>query len=516
MSILLSRKNTQRSLYSSCKLAFPLLDMEIGSASDEKAGLFARGWRRLKAFSENFNANVVKVAKKIKKLGQDDPRTFIHSLKVGLALTLVSLIYYFRPLYAGFGVSAMWAVLTVVVVFEFTVGATLCKGLNRGFATLLAGVLGVGAHHLASLSGEKGEPIILGIFVFLLATASTFSRFFPHIKARYDYGVLIFILTFSLVAISSYRVDEILEMAHERLSTIIIGSVTCIVITISICPVWAGEDLHNLVALNMEKLADFLEVFGGEYFIIAQDGANVVVSKDDNPFLQGYKSVLNSKTSEESLANFARWEPGHGRFSFRHPWKQYLKIGALTRQCAYQIEALNDYINSEIQVPQEFRREFQQSCTKMSSESGKALKGLASAIKTMTYPSSANDHVENSKTAANDLKTTLKAALLENTELLQVIPAATVASLLIKIVTCTDKIAESVHELACVANFRRVDTNVTPEKPQLRPPGTVKPLSDTDGPHVLLTVCGASLALAENENPQANMACQAHGSVNIC
>lgn len=47
-------------------------------------------------------------------------------------------------------------------------GATLGKGLNRGIATLLAGVLGVGAHHLAALAGDKGEPVLLCLFVFLL------------------------------------------------------------------------------------------------------------------------------------------------------------------------------------------------------------------------------------------------------------------------------------------------------------------------------------------------------------
>lgn len=49
-------------------------------------------------------------------------------------------------------------------------------------------------------------------------------------------------------------------------------------------------------------------------------------------------------------ANFARWEPGHGKFRLRHPWQQYLEIGAFARQCAYQIEALNGCIDSRIQV----------------------------------------------------------------------------------------------------------------------------------------------------------------------
>lgn len=57
-----------------------------------------------------------------KKTGADDPRRIFHAVKVGLALTLMSLFYYFRPLYHGFGEAGMWAILTVVVVFEFSVG----------------------------------------------------------------------------------------------------------------------------------------------------------------------------------------------------------------------------------------------------------------------------------------------------------------------------------------------------------------------------------------------------------
>lgn len=78
-------------------------------------------------------------------------------------------------------------------------------------------------------------------------------------KRKYDYGVLIFILTFSLVAVSGYRVGQILELAHQRLSTILIGGATCMIISIFVCPVWAGRDLHYLVAGNIEKLAAFLE-----------------------------------------------------------------------------------------------------------------------------------------------------------------------------------------------------------------------------------------------------------------
>ena len=91
------------------------------------------------------------------------------------------------------------------------------------------------------------------------ATISTFLRFFPEIKARYDYGLLIFILTFAMISVSGFRDDEILELAYRRLSTICIGGAACVIISIVIFPVWAGEDLHNLITLNIEKLGNFLE-----------------------------------------------------------------------------------------------------------------------------------------------------------------------------------------------------------------------------------------------------------------
>jgi uncharacterized membrane protein YccC len=52
----------------------------------------------------------------MKKLANYDPRKIIHSNKVGLALT------YFKTLYDSFGVNTIiWMVLTVVVVFDFSV-----------------------------------------------------------------------------------------------------------------------------------------------------------------------------------------------------------------------------------------------------------------------------------------------------------------------------------------------------------------------------------------------------------
>ncbi|XP_044481479.1 aluminum-activated malate transporter 2-like [Mangifera indica] len=475
--------------------------MEMEPTSLEKAGFCAGAWLLLKGLPEKLKHKVAELASKAIKLGKDDPRRVVHSLKVGLALNVVSLLYYLRPLYNDFGVSATWAIMTVVFVFEYSVGATLGKGLNRGFATFIGGALSVGAHQIACLSGEKAEPIMLGLFVFLQAAASTFLRFFPKIKARYDYALLIFILTFSMISVSGFRDDEIIDLARRRLLTILIGGFVCVIICILICPVWAGQDLHNLIATNIDKLGNFLEGFGNEYF--NKEGE----TEDDKSFLQQYKSVLTSKSTEESLTNSAKWEPGHGQFQFRHPWNLYLKIGTLTRQCAYRIDALNGYLNAEIQTSSEMRYKIEEVYREMSLESGKALKELALAIKTMSQPSAATKtHIENSKSAAKSLNSLFKSNIWGDTDLQAAVPVAAVASLLIDVVACTEKIAQSVYELASMANFKSIEVTLSPEKSQIRQQDNAKSLAKVDDcPYVCVTVNEPTPAISGNGYPSLTM-----------
>jgi hypothetical protein len=91
---------------------------------EHEAGAAARVWAGLVARVAMVRTWVVGFAKKVWKIGADDPRKVMHGLKVGLALVLVSMFYYTRPLYDGVGGAAMWAIMTVVVVFEYTVSKT--------------------------------------------------------------------------------------------------------------------------------------------------------------------------------------------------------------------------------------------------------------------------------------------------------------------------------------------------------------------------------------------------------
>ncbi|KAK6919935.1 Aluminum-activated malate transporter [Dillenia turbinata] len=366
------------------------------------------------------------------KLGVDEPKKVIHCFKVGMALTLVSLFYYMRPLYDGVGGSAMWAVMTVVVVFEYTVGATVSKSINRATGTFLAGSLGIGIHWMASRSGEKFEPTILGGSVFLLASAATFSRFIPLVKARFDYGAMIFILTFSLVSVSGYRVEKLLEMALQRLSTVGIACVE-------------------------------------EYFKASDCDSGSETDKNSG----GSKCVLNSKATEESMANFARWEPAHGSFNFLHPWKQYLKIGASMRGCAYCIETLEGCIYSEILAPEILKDQFRDVCVNLSKHSSNVLRELAVIMNTMTKSSKIDFSVGEMNYAVHELQNALKSppSELSNTgeaaqeeqavktaavapPLLEVLSLSTLVSMLTEIAARIEGIAEAVEELATLAEFK--------------------------------------------------------------
>lgn len=81
----------------------------------------------------------------------------------------------------------------------------------------------------------------------------------PNIKRKYDYGVLIFLLTFNMVAVSGSRFDNGFRIAYQRLATIAIGFAICLIISLIVSPIWAGEDLHKSVILKIEGLSKSIE-----------------------------------------------------------------------------------------------------------------------------------------------------------------------------------------------------------------------------------------------------------------
>ncbi|KAL7097089.1 hypothetical protein ACP275_10G121100 [Erythranthe tilingii] len=340
------------------------------------------------------------------RVGQEDSSRVFHSLKVGFSLTLVSLLYLLEPLFQGIGQNAIWAVMTVVVVLEFTAGATLCKGLNRGIGTLLAGSLAFLIQYIAEESSRVFRAIFIGTAVFVIGSAATYMRFFPYIKKNYEYGVVIFLLTFNLIIVSSYRIHNVLKIAQERFYMIAIGCGICLLMSLIVFPNWSGQDLHHSTISKLEGLAFSIEACVNEYF--SNEDRKAAKDKTlEDPIYKGYKAVLDSKSSDETLAMHASWEPCHSRYCYRLPWQHYVKLGEVLRRFGYTVVALHGCLQTQIQTPRSVRALFKDPCIRVAGEVSKALIELSESIQNhrQCSPEIISDHLHE---ALQDLDAALK------------------------------------------------------------------------------------------------------------
>ncbi|ESW16619.1 hypothetical protein PHAVU_007G171200 [Phaseolus vulgaris] len=382
-----------------------------------------------------------------------DAKKIIHSIKVGISLVLISLLYLLDPLYEQVGENAMWAIMTVVVTFEFSAGATLGKGLNRGIGTILGGGLGCIAAVLAQNLGGVANSILIGASVFIFGTIATYFRLFPSVKMRYDYGVMIFILTFNLVVVSGVRTEDqkVWEIARERLLTIVMGFVVCICVSLLIFPLWASDELHDSIVSRFQHLANSLQGCMEEYVKFA--------SKKENKSGASFsvcKSLLDSKSKDEVLANFAKWEPcRHGKFGFFYPWEKYLKIGEVLRELAAITLALGGCLQSS-----ETAMKVEPVSQSIQMESSEAIGSgivwiLRELEESMEKKRKCEAHIsEKLKTVREEISlviSTSKMAAIDNMDALAV---ASFVFLLKKVVEKVEELTKEVEQLGDLAGFR--------------------------------------------------------------
>ncbi|KAG8389361.1 hypothetical protein BUALT_Bualt02G0221300 [Buddleja alternifolia] len=172
---------------------------------------------------------------------------------------------------------------TIVSFLKDMKRATLGKGINRGIGTVIGGGLGC----LAAIIGDEitgiGSTIIVACSVFIFGAGVTYCRLVPRLKKRYDYGFMISILTFNLVAVSGVRADKVVELARSRLATIGIGFA-----------IWCLDD----------------------YFASEKENQAAVSGRCD--YIKACKSILNSKSNDESLP------PATQRQSMKEPCEKFM------------------------------------------------------------------------------------------------------------------------------------------------------------------------------------------------
>ncbi|KAK8715078.1 hypothetical protein V6N13_042420 [Hibiscus sabdariffa] len=81
------------------------------------------GWKVLREKIKKSWVESKDFARKAVEMGRSDPRKVIFAMKMGLALSLTSLLIFWKGSYEDIAQYSIWAILTVIVMFEFSIGS---------------------------------------------------------------------------------------------------------------------------------------------------------------------------------------------------------------------------------------------------------------------------------------------------------------------------------------------------------------------------------------------------------
>ncbi|KAL3689257.1 hypothetical protein R1sor_015566 [Riccia sorocarpa] len=332
----------------------------------------------------------------------------IISLKSGFAAGLASIICVvkFPPPYNELSSIAIWAVVTIDILYEGNIGLSLSKGVNRVAGTLAAGAVAVFLTQLGPDVPSSIYPYYVVFSVFLGGFIFRFLKGIPPLKDQWGYAFTVATIAFHILLLSSYLQPERVTLPLLRFSMILLGFFLASFINLAIKPVYAGDSLHKLVAKNFDTAADVLQRCVTEYanYRILDHVPDILSGRSvDDKIHQSYHEIVMSGSDIDKLLGAVTWEPCHGAFFNGYPWHLYDDITDYLRYTLYDVIALDSCLRASIQAPKDLRDLFSEEMKQMAAECSKVLHMLGESIRTMTaFP--ANDVLHKAEEAAIKLQ----------------------------------------------------------------------------------------------------------------
>ncbi|BAF06094.1 Os01g0737500 [Oryza sativa Japonica Group] len=225
----------------------------------------------------------------------EDAGRVAFALKAGLAMLLASLLVLVGEPFRLFGTNIIWSILTVGIMFEYTVGASFNRGFNRAVGSMVAGVVAIAVIWISLRCGSVAEPYVIGLSIFLVGAVTSFVKQLPAL-APYEYGFRVILFTYCLIMVSVYRVGEPVAAGLDRLYAIAIGAVLALLVNVLIFPAWAGEQLHRELVASFAAVADSLHDCVRSYL----SGDETAVDGGE-PAIEKCRAILNASARIESL-----------------------------------------------------------------------------------------------------------------------------------------------------------------------------------------------------------------------
>ena len=237
-------------------------------------------------------------------------RRFWLALKIGSAAVVASLFSIVDSLNQLTGGSAPWAVVTVVVVMEPTLGATLSKGTNRIIGTVsAAGAAALAGYGTKMLLPSPYDAGLLSILLFAATSTLNYLRTAPASK-DWQYAYLIAYLTFDFLALRAFH--EKPEASYNRV--LMIGSGGLIALLVMLLPTGESTAAAQAKGMLADALSDCAEavlvanqMYASGRSLHRLESIDRDLAADDDVHSK-WSEVIKSRAGFEEAVKSASWE----------------------------------------------------------------------------------------------------------------------------------------------------------------------------------------------------------------